>query len=118
MSSLKVPALAGLLRQMGYTWATADEVCNAVETLNINGCRSDDLAAALLAWRRAGVNAALSRVRKRAASTLIGDGSTKTVGDVAPFLVAESDFEGQMKLWEALDEKQRLGNFGFEPGKP
>jgi hypothetical protein len=109
MSQGKVPALAGLLRQCGFSWAAADEITSALDKLPRQGCSSDDLAGALFNWRRGQVNAALGRARSCARKTLRGDGTDHNMEDVLAGVVDEPDVEGQLALFNAADERRRTG---------
>jgi hypothetical protein len=109
MSQGKVPALAGLLRQCGFSWAAADEITSALDRVPRQGCSSDDLAGALFNWRRGQVNAALGRARSRARDTLRGDGTDHNVENILAGVVDETDVEGQIALFDTTDERMRRG---------
>jgi hypothetical protein len=104
----KVPALAGILRQAGFSWSGADEICGALDRLMQPGLSSDDVAGALLAWRRAGVQSALGRSRKRVAAVLPPANASAAL-DIIDLESGEivSD-PHQLEMFNTADERARL----------
>lgn len=106
----KVPALAQILRNAGFTWASADEITAAIDAVGLPGCSSDDVAGALFRWRRKGEVAALSQARRKAQQTLVGNGTDQTVADAVSLHEPAGEVEGQLDLFGTADERARLGN--------
>ncbi len=104
----QVPALAQVIRNLGFSWSVADEVCNAVEALNLQGARSDDLAAALFRWRSEACRASLGQARKRAERILAERDTPQAVAEAAAVCKVEGEVEGQLELFNTADERQRL----------
>jgi hypothetical protein len=108
MSNDKVSPLAGILHEAGFSWDGADEIDAWLDQLPRQGCNSDDVAAALFRWRSKAESRALGRCRERARSVLRGDGSNNNMHDVVGLVEADPDVEGQISLFDTLDERNRL----------
>jgi hypothetical protein len=96
----KVPALATLLREAGFTWASADEVTAALDRLGREGCSSDDVCSALFRWRTKCINRALGEARKRARDVIRGHGLDSDLSGSVPVTDDEGDTGvEQLRLW-------------------
>lgn len=112
MATPRVCSLAVILHEAGFTWAGADELVGAVERINQEGLMPDDVAAALLAWRRAAVGRRL-RVVRAAAENMLNhrknrDGNLCHLQDECPVHADDDDEEAsQLQLFETIDETHR-----------
>jgi hypothetical protein len=111
----KAPALAVLLREAGWSWASADEVVSLLDRDPLPGCSSDDVAAGLYKWRAAGCRRALAGARQKASTLLRGDGSDDHINVDAVLPLGDADAEDQLSLFDASDERRRLA--AHWPGK-
>ncbi len=106
----RAPALAVWIHQLGFSWSTADEVCQAVEALGLRGCRSDDLAAAIFRHEAKLRSRCLAQARSRAGKLLKGDGTNDDMKHVVPFSPEELDVESQIPLFDPVNtEGNRAG---------
>jgi len=105
----QVPALAQLFRNVGYPWSVADELCNAIEALGLNGARSDDIAAALFRWRTDGARMSLGQARKRAERIMKEQGVPQATAEASGLSTIEADVDGQLQMFDTADERARLG---------
>jgi len=103
--SSPVSALAGLLHEAGISWAAADEIDAAIDRAFGENFGSDDVASALWRWRTKCVSRALGECRKRSRSVLQGNGTNDNMEDVLGGVIHESDVEGQIGLFDTLDER-------------
>jgi len=70
MSSRRVSGLVNILRQAGFAWSSADEIEGALDRLGIEGCSADDVASALLRWRRKATAIRIAACRRSAQKML------------------------------------------------
>jgi len=103
-----VSALAGLLHEAGISWAYSDEIDAAIDRAFGDNFGSDDVAAALFRWRTKACSRALVEARTRARKVLKGDGTNNNVEDLVTLTDDDVDVEGQLGLFNTVDERQRL----------
>jgi len=93
---------------LGFSWSTADEWTAAIDRASVAELSSDDLAAAILRYARKQASNRLARCRKKALETFIGDGTSRTVAQVAGECLRDEDDPDQLGLFDTEDERQRL----------
>lgn len=104
----QVPALAQVFRNMGFSWSTADDWTTAIDRANVADLSSDDLAAAILRYCRQQTARRLAGCRQKARETFIGDGTSRTVADVAGECLNVDEDPDQLDLFATADERQRF----------
>lgn len=109
----KYYALALILREAGYSWESAYELVCQIDALDRPGCRSDDVASALLAWRRAHGRNALRAARVRCKHVLdrTNNGNDKPYNEENVVHEVDSalhDVAGQLGLFDPVDDTLSL----------
>lgn len=113
MKDRRVPTLALLLHEAGFSWSVADEFCGAIDSLGLDGARSDDLATALLLWRRDAVTKRLARIRVRCKELL--EGRDK---HVQQFEDLKSEIHPEQLTIEQYVEQLARGSGRSSPAEP
>jgi hypothetical protein len=108
METTRVPALAGLLKLAGFTWASADEITNVIDSLKREGCSSDDVAAALFKWRALSCRRTLGAARTKAAQMMVGNGTDARLEPSGIGLPEQLEEPDQLALFATSDEQQRF----------
>lgn len=105
----KVCALAMILHEAGFSWQSSDELVAQVDRLTRPGCSSDDVAAALLSWRRKHGRSCLRAARVRAQHLLDRTNDREHEANNKEYVYHEGDcpvdeYAVQLDLYETVDE--------------
>jgi hypothetical protein len=103
----RVPALAGILHEVGFNWATSDEICCAVDKAGHAQGLSDDVASALFAWRKAFAVGRLTSVRKKAEEFHAADNGEVMTKSAQRAVQDAIDEDVQLALFNTADERRR-----------